>query len=126
MTIDCPAGKVSVDEAIAQWRQARPIPSSLPIEFRDGTRLGNFAVNCSQCSRRLGGDRLRGVISSSAPDKFEITGLAACPPCASFTRFSYQCTGSLGTVYLEWSSRGQVVRQEVRTTWWAQLVAKIW
>jgi len=110
-----------IDGAISQWRQVMPLHLRLPIVFSDGTQLARFAVDCGQCRRSLNGDLVRGVITPQPGDRFELAGLAACQACASFTRFTIMCTGSSGSVQLEWSAAGELKRREVHPTWWTKL-----
>ncbi len=52
----------TIDGAISQWRQVKPLHLRLPIVFSDGTQLARFAVDCGQCRRSLNGHLVRGEI----------------------------------------------------------------
>ena len=111
----------TIDGAISRWRQVMPLHLRLPIVFSDGTQLARFAVDCGQCRRSLNGELVRGEVIPQPGDRFELAGLAACEACESFTQFTIMCTGSSGSVQLEWSAAGELKRHEVHTTWWTKL-----
>lgn len=114
----------TVASAVEEWKGAAFLNKQLPIRFEDGTQLRQLAVDCARCGKRVQASNLKGSIHKPLPDRYRITGLAACAPCQAFTKFSFLCSGSKGKVTLEWHANGERLRHTETVSWWTRVLSK--